>query len=98
ILPEKNFSDLRVEEGGVGAGTVISFTTKAAGTETKYRMKVEEPEPGGVLVERDLVGDVVTTFTITPAEGGKSLVKIETDYTARGGLQGCVGEVSSPRV
>jgi len=98
ILPEKNFSDLRVEEGGVGAGTVISFTTKAAGTETKYRMKVEEPEPGRVLVERDLVGDVVTTFTVTPVEGGKSLVKIATDYTASGGLKGFVERLASPGV
>ena len=96
ILPEKYFSNLRVEEGGTGAGTVITFTTTVGGTSSKFRMRVEEPEPGRVLVERDLEKDVVTTFTITPAESGKSLVKIETDYAASPGIRGLVERLASP--
>src|SRR5215211_352303 len=66
ILPEEYFSDLRVEEGGQGEGTVITFNMKVGGSRTSYKMRVEEPQPGRVLVERDLNSDTATTFTVTP--------------------------------
>jgi hypothetical protein len=40
------FSQFRVEEGGVGAGTVHSFRMTAGGRTRSFRMRVEEPEPG----------------------------------------------------
>jgi len=45
------FSDLQVEEGGVGAGTVHSFRMTAGGRTRSFRMRVEEPDPGRVLTE-----------------------------------------------
>jgi hypothetical protein len=96
ILPEKYFSDLRVEEGGVGAGTVISFSMKVGGSETKYRARIEEPEPGRVLVESSLNSDTTTTFTVAPAEGGKSLVKIATDWTGSSGIKGLIEKAAAP--
>src|SRR6476659_6721192 len=49
ILP-KQFTSLQVEEGGVGAGTVIRFQMSLLGRKQTFRAAVTEPEPGRVLV------------------------------------------------
>jgi hypothetical protein len=85
ILPRPPFVSLDVEEGGVGAGTVIRFRMRMLGTTREMRAAVTEPEPGRVLVERDAAGDVVTTFTVGPAEGGTARVTISTDMKVLGG-------------
>src|SRR5215203_1289513 len=66
ILPKENFRDLKVEEGGKGAGTVVSFVTISGGMKRPFRVKVSEPEPGKVLQENDTASSLVTTFTVTP--------------------------------
>src|SRR5947209_15698366 len=68
ILPKKSLYDLRVEEGGYGAGTIIRFKARALGTELSFHHRVSVPEPGRVLVEQDIdAGQIVTTtFTVTP--------------------------------
>jgi hypothetical protein len=43
------FAQFRVEEGGVGAGTVHSFRLTTGGRARTFRMRVEEPDPGRVL-------------------------------------------------
>jgi hypothetical protein len=96
ILPEANFRDLRVEEGGVGAGTVISFVARIGGGERTFRGRVEEPEPGRVLVERYFDSNTVTTFTVTPEGNGRSQVKITTDWTVAPGLRGQVEKMLAP--
>ena len=45
------FTDLQVVRGGVGAGTVIRFTTRLGGRTVTRTQEVSEPEPGRVLVE-----------------------------------------------
>src|ERR1700744_2095251 len=67
------FSDYRVEEGGVGAGTVTSFKVTAGGRTRDYLMRIAEPEPGRTLVESDANSSLVTTFHVEP-QGGKSPV------------------------
>jgi hypothetical protein len=84
ILPRPPFVSLDVEEGGVGAGTVIRFRMRVLGTTREMRAAVTEPEPGRVLVESDAAGDVVTTFTVDPVEGGKAHVTISTDMKVTG--------------
>jgi hypothetical protein len=80
MLPAQYFRDLKVEAGGEGAGTIITFQTTVGGQTRSFRGHIEEPEPGRVLVERYDDGSV-TTFTITPAGGGQqSNVKITTDW------------------
>ena len=99
ILPKEHFSDLTVEEGGKGAGTIVRFRNKAGGVDRAYRMQVVEPEPGRVLVEKDTEGtDLATTFTVTPLDGGKSKVRISTEWTASGGVQGLVERLFAPRM
>lgn len=96
ILPPA-FSDFRVERGGVGAGTVISYTFSAGRRTRQYRMEVAEPEPGRVLTESDTNSSLVTRFTVSP-EGGRSLVQIETTWEGAGGIGGFFERTFAPRV
>jgi hypothetical protein len=91
ILPEPYFSNLEVEQGGIGAGTIMTFKIRIFGVEHAARQIVSEPEPGRVLVEKSMKDDLVTTFTVTPANGGQqSHLKIETDWAPRPGLSGWI--------
>ena len=47
ILPKHVFSDLVVEQGGVGAGTIVRVTMAAMGTKKELHVTVSEPEPVG---------------------------------------------------
>ena len=89
------FLDFRIEEGGVGAGTVTTFKVKAGGGTRAFRMRVEEPEPGRVMTESDTNSDLVTTWTVTP-EDGESRVRIETTWEATG-LVGFFERLLAPR-
>ena len=89
------FSNFRVEQGGVGAGTEIRFQLKAGGRTLQYHGHVTEPEPGRVLAETYADGGV-TTFTVTP-EGSGSRVSIETTAEARG-IQGLFARLLAPRL
>jgi len=89
ILP-KQFSNLTVEQGGVGAGTVIRFQMSVLGKKQTLRAAITEPEPGRVLVETYLDGkDTVTTFTVNPGTApADSHVTISTELPVRSGFLG----------
>lgn len=88
ILPRSSFGELTVESGGTGAGTIFRVQSRQATGMKTFRMRVSEPQPGRVLVESDLDSDLVTTFTVDPADGGNGCrVTIETRWT-RGGVLG----------
>jgi hypothetical protein len=91
------FSDFAVEQGGVGAGTIIRFRTTAGGRTRLYRNQIAEPEPGRVLTESDLNSSLVTTFTVAP-EGAGSRVRIETTWQGAGGIGGFFERLFAPRV
>jgi hypothetical protein len=89
ILP-KQFSNLVIEQGGVGAGTVIRFQMNLLGRKQNFRAAISEPEPGRVLVETYLDGSgAVTTFTISPGHApADSNVTISTVLPVRAGWMG----------
>src|SRR3712207_5689716 len=95
ILPPA-FSDFKIEKGGVGAGTVVSFKVTAGGVTQFHRDTVAEPEPGRVLAETNDRGKL-TTFTVTPVGADRTLVRIETRWPARG-LKGLVERLVAPRM
>ena len=95
ILPPA-FSNFVVEQGGVGAGTVMRFDMTTMGRTQSARHRVEEPEPGRVLREIDLDRDLQTTFTVTP-KGDGSNVRIDTVWN-EDGLMGQVMRVLAPRL
>lgn len=89
ILPKPYFRALQVEQGGTGAGTVIRVEMAALGAPRVFRQAVTEPEPGRVLVERNLDGAAETTFTVDAADGGIATnLTISTELPSRTGLAG----------
>ena len=91
-----NFSNLVVQEGGVGAGTIITFTATAARRSRQYRMRIDEPDPGRVLTESDMNSSMVSTWTVTP-RGDQSLVRIETRWNGAPGIKGFFERLFAPR-
>ncbi|MCC6175419.1 MAG: SRPBCC family protein [Chloroflexi bacterium] len=86
------FSDFRIERGGVGVGTVMSFTVMLGGRRRRMRHEVNEPEPGRVLVEggpRER-----TTFTVDP-QGAGCRVRIDTLLVGTG-LDGWLTRLAGP--
>jgi hypothetical protein len=100
ILPARYFRDLRVESGGLGAGTVIRFGMRVGGIDRRYHMVVAEPEPGRVLVEREAeptAARVETTFTVVQAgEGRVCDVTIATEMETRAGVAGVLERWLTP--
>lgn len=90
ILPARYVRGFAVERGGVGAGTVVRFAMRLAGRSRWIRAVVTEPEPGRVLLERDVDTGALTTFTVEPLATGGCAVTIATDLTIRRGLRGRV--------
>jgi hypothetical protein len=99
ILPPE-FSDMVVEQGGVGAGTVVRFKLRVLGRKQTFRAAITEPEPGRVLVETDLDSNgAVTTFTVEPDSAGeRSRVTITTELSVRGGFLGAIERFLSTRL
>jgi uncharacterized protein YndB with AHSA1/START domain len=91
------FSEFRVEEGGVGAGTVHSFKMTAGGRVRDFRMRVAEPDPGRVLTESDERSSMVTTWVVTP-DGPGCRVQVETRWQGVGGVGGLFERLFAPRV
>lgn len=95
ILP-KQFTKLEVLEGGRGAGTKTRLTMKAWGQTRFMRQEVFEPEPGRVLLERDLDTDLVTTFTFKPLSENQTELTLKTVWQAKSGVFGWLeGQVTA---
>ena len=96
ILTE-NYQDYRVEEGGDGPGTVISYRFDAGRRARDYRLRVEVPDPGRTLRERDERSSFVTTWTIEPAaEGAGSRVTVTSSWQGAGGIGGFFERTFAP--
>ena len=98
ILP-KEFSELVVEKGGVGRGTIIRFQTSVFGRKQIFRAAISEPEPGRVLVETDLdTNGAATTFIVDrDSASGHSRVTITRELAVRKGLAGKIERFLSTR-
>jgi hypothetical protein len=94
FLPPQ-FGDLEIEYGGVGAGTVHSFTMTVGGRTTAYRVRVGEPQPGRMLIESDSSKRMLTTFTVDPEPYGRARVRIHTRWHAQG-IAGLVERFVAP--
>ncbi len=90
ILPKAYFSNLEVEAGGTGAGTVIRFQMHILGKTNHLLGTVAEPEPGRVLTETYEDG-TVTSFAVDPLPDNKSCeLTITTDLKLHGGFRGAL--------
>lgn len=99
ILPKSYFTDVTVEQGGQGAGTIVRTHMKVMGTAMNYRLIVSEPQPGRVLKEEDTAVGVATTFTVAPLDDGQhSRVTIATDAAPSPGVRGWLERLFNPPV
>jgi hypothetical protein len=96
FLPPQ-FSDFRIECGGIGAGTVHRFRMTLAGRTSEFRVRVGEPQPGRMLIESDKSRRMLTTFTVDPERDGRSRVRIQTRWYTDG-LTGVVERLIAPRM
>lgn len=97
ILPG-SYLDYRVEEGGAGDGTVVSYRLRAARRERRYELEVSEPTPGVTLVERDRNSSLITTWILNPADGGTATnLKLSTIWEGSGGVAGFFERTFAPR-
>lgn len=96
IVP-KQFSDITVDEGGIGAGTVIRFQMTVLGRKQNYRAVISEPEPGRLLVETYLEpAGTVTTFRVDPGSApADSHVTISTELPVRSGFMGLIEKTAA---
>jgi hypothetical protein len=95
FLPDAitNFKTLK---GGIGRGTVHSFTLTAGKRVRDYVMRVDEPEPG-VITETDENSSLVTRFHVTQ-DGAASRVRITTQWDGAGGVGGFFERKFAPKV
>ncbi len=97
ILPG-NYLDYKVEEGGSGDGTVISYRLRAARRERPYTMEVAEPTPGSTLVERDRDSSLVTTWLLSPTASGTGTdLKVTTVWEGADGVGGFFERTFAPK-
>ena len=88
-----SYRDYRVEEGGVGEGTVFSYTFASPGRSRHFRLRVEESEEG--LFERDQDSTFVSNWTVDPAATGSS-VTLEASWDGAGGVGGFFERLFAP--
>lgn len=99
ILPRPPFESLDVEQGGVGAGTVVRCRIRLLGKTREFRAMITEPEPGRVLAETDLATGTVTTFTVAPRDDGDATeATIATEFPLHKGVIGAVERFLIPRL
>ena len=97
IMPASLFSNLTVESGGVGAGTVFHITLRMLGRRQRLHMRVGEPEPGHLLTETNLDTGVVTRFSVASQDGGRrTLARISSEWETAGGPRGLADRLATP--
>ena len=87
------FTDLVVEQGGVGEGTVVRFTSNLGGKSQTITAAITEPDPGRVLVETS--PGLETTFSVEPEGDQRARVRFDTVMEA-GGLSGLMIRLFAP--
>jgi hypothetical protein len=99
ILPKPYFTELTVEKGGFGAGTVIHVGMKVWGRSLHFHQSVSEPEPGRTLDETDMDTGQFTRFTFEPVNGRtQTRVTIASEFPVKAGIMGWLEKMTQPSV
>ncbi len=89
ILPQPWFEEMVVEEGGQGEGTIVRLRVNVWRQVRHYRQIVSEPEPGRILVEKDMHSDQLTRFIFEPLnEGEQTRITIASQFPIEPGIMG----------
>lgn len=98
ILPRPVFQEMTILSGGRGAGTRIKLHVKMFGQSYYYDQIVEEPEPGRVLVERDINTGQWSSFILEPLGDGQTRVTIRSEMPISSGIKGFLERISQPSI
>jgi len=89
LILTPNFLDYRVEQGGRGDGTVVSYRLQAARRERPYHMLIHEVVKGSVITEQDTNSSLITTWTVSSQHAGQqSRVRVTTEREGSSGTCG----------
>lgn len=92
-----NFLNYTVEKGGKGDGTVVSYRLRAANRERPYEMRVNEPVKGEVITESDSGSSLVTTWALSPLNGGQQTkVRVSSEWEGSTGVGGFFERTFAP--
>lgn len=93
ILPAQ-YRDYRVVDGGTGSGTVVEWTLQA--TQKRARqVRASVEVVGNVITETDANSSLVSTWTVTPRDGGAE-VGLATRWRGAGGIGGIFEGIFAP--
>jgi hypothetical protein len=96
LLPEQ-FSDYRVESGGQGAGTRVHWRFAATSKRVRDQLVTVTAPDGSTLVESDANSSMVTTWTVAPADGDASTVRVRTTWNGASGIGGFFERTFAPK-
>lgn len=82
-----SFVDYKVEQGGVGTGTIVSFGMRVAGRTHPLRVRIEERVPRREFCEISLTNDLVTFFAVDPTPTG-CRVSFRSNWSPARGIAG----------
>ncbi len=92
-----NFLDYKVEQGGQGVGTVISYRLHAANRERPYKMRVSAAQKNELLVEQDENSSLVTRWSLSPFHAGQhTKVQVSTTWEGSAGVGGFFERTFAP--
>lgn len=92
-----NFLNYQVKRGGVGNGTEVDYSLKAAGRERPYHVQVNETVKGKLLTERDTNSSLITRWTLLPVKDGKKTrVSLSSEWEGAGGIGGFFERAFAP--
>lgn len=98
ILPRPAFKEMKVLEGGFGAGTRTHIHVRIFGQSYYYEQIIEEPEVGRILVERDIHTGQTSTFTLDPLSENETWVTITAIQPLSAGFKGLLERISQPTI
>jgi Polyketide cyclase / dehydrase and lipid transport len=99
ILPKPYFTEMIVEQGGQGAGTILRLKMNVFGQEYTYHQIVTEPEPGRLLVDTDMETGQFSSFTLEPLNGGaQTRVTIHAEFPGKTGIAGWLEKLMQPPI
>jgi hypothetical protein len=91
ILPQPYFKEMIIVKGGQGAGTELRLKLVALGQVYRYHQIVSEPEPGRVILEKDLDTAQSTRFIIDPTpDSEKTRITIASEFPIQPGFAGVI--------
>jgi hypothetical protein len=90
-----NYSDLTVEHGGSGDGTLVRYRLKVGPRERLYHMQIREPEPGQTVLEEDTESSMRIRWSVTP-RGAESHVTVTGQWQGAGGIGGFMERMFAP--